>query len=351
MRSLCVSALLCGLFAVASAADPAPESLPPTRITLKQGDATLAEVARALAKASGLTIAVEPRLAAKKSPIDFNGTPLWEALEKTARDAGARIVVESGGRKITLAPRGEYIDVSSISGPFRVSVRSVVGRLLFDSGAPFHDILLDVHWEPRYHVFRIDSNPKIRAAKFEKSNDLITDPAVSRHHPVGASTEMTIRLAGLPRRAAKIDVLAGEFRATVAEKMLTFTFDDLTAAAPVAKTVDRVAAKVKPFTFDETTKTWDVDLELLYPSGGPVFESFEEHKWLRDNRLQLVSPQGKTTNPDSEDVTASGNKVFATYRFKDIANPKAKGWSLVYEAPGPLTEVTVPFKLENIPLP
>ena len=49
-------------------------------------------------------------------------------------------------------------------------------------------------------------------------------------------------------------------------------------------------------------------------------------------------------------MVASGNKVTAIYRFKN-ANPKAKGWSLLYEAPGPLVEVTVPFKLENIPVP
>ena len=107
---------------------------------------------------------------------------------------------------------------------------------------------------------------------------------------------------------------------------------------------------MKPFIFDETTKTWDVELELVYPPGGPEFESFEEHKWLRDNRLQLVSPDGKPVDPDSEDVVASGKTVNATYRFKG-ANPKAKGWSLVYVVPGPLVEVTVPFKLENIPLP
>ena len=50
---------------------------------------------------------------------------------------------------------------------------------------------------------------------------------------------------------------------------------------------DRVTAKLKPLIFDETTKTWDVELELIYPPRRPVFESFEEHKWLRDNRLQL----------------------------------------------------------------
>ena len=207
-----------------------------------------------------------------------------------------------------------------------------------------------VHWEPRYHVFRIDSNPRITTAKYDKSNDLITDPSVTKQYPVGATAEMKIRLVGLPRRAAKIDVVAGEFRATAAEKMLTFQFDNLAGTTAVERKVERVSAKLKPLSFDETTKTWDVELELIYPPGGPVFESFEEHKWLRDNRLQLVSPQGKPFNPDSEDVIASGNTVSATYRFKNV-NPKARGWGLVYEAPGPLVEVTVPFKLENIPVP
>ena len=61
-------------------------------------------------------------------------------------------------------------------------------------------------------------------------------------------------------------------------------------------------------------------------------------------------PEGKPLDPDSEEVLASGKTVSATYRFKG-ANPKAKGWGLVYVVPGPLVEVTVPFKLENIPLP
>ena len=147
-------------------------------------------------------------------------------------------------------------------------------------------------------------------------------------------TEMTVRLAGLPRRAAKIDVVAGEFRATAAKSMLTFKFDNLASTSPIEKKTDGVTARMKPFSFDETTKTWDVELELRYPPGGPEFESFEEHKWLRDNRIQLVSPQGKPVDPDSEEVLASGKSVSATYRFKGT-NPKAKGWSLVYVVPGP----------------
>lgn len=342
--------------AVTGAAEPGPAALPPTRITLKQSDSTLADVATALAKASGLAVTAEPDVAKVRCPIAFNGTPLWEALEKAARDADARIVVADGGRRIAFARRGgskptrEIKEVTATSGPFRITVRTVTGRLLLDSGAAVHEVQLLVHWEPRYPVFRIDSSPKILAAKFDRSSDLIPDVGAARHHPTGATTEMTVRLAGLPRRAAKIDVLAGEFRATAAKSMLTFKYDNLAAALPIEQKTGGVSARMKPFTFDETTKTWDVELELAYPPGGPEFESFEEHKWLRDNRIQLVSPESKPLDPESEEVLARGKTVSATYRFKG-ANPKAKGWSLVYVVPGPLIEVTVPFKLENIPLP
>jgi len=354
LRRLALAILLVAGFLLAAsvAADPAPMALPATRITLKQSDSTLADVVIALSKASGLTITAEADIARMKCPVAFAGAPLWEALEKVARDTDAKLVVSEadGGRAIALARRGASKEVSAASGAFRLTARTVTGRLLLDSGTTIHELMLLVHWEPRYHVFRIDANPKIIAAKFDKSNDLITDATITRQYPTSAIAEMKIRLAGLPRRAGKIDVIAGEFRATAAEKMLTFQFDDLTGRDAITKKLDQVTAKLKPLAFDETTKTWDVDLELVYPPGGPVFESFEEHKWLRDNRLQLISPQGKPLKPDSEDVVASGDMVSATYRFKS-ANPKMKGWSLVYEVPSPLVEATVPFKLENIPVP
>ena len=92
---------------VASAApEPGPAILPPTLITLKQTDATLGDVAAALTKSSGITIAAEPDVARARCPISFNGTPLWEALERAARDASAKLVVTDGGRRIAFARRG-----------------------------------------------------------------------------------------------------------------------------------------------------------------------------------------------------------------------------------------------------
>jgi hypothetical protein len=339
--------LIFGPFIAAAAQSLAP-ALPPTKVTFKQSDATLSDVAAALAKTSGIAIDVDPQLAKKKCEVAFADTAFWDALEQAAKATDAKLVLLENGRKVQLAPRGQSKVVSAAAGPFRVAAKSVTGRALLDYGVTFHEVQLDVHWEPRYPVFRIDTNPKITKATDDKGNSLLTDPAITRHHPTGALTEMKVRLTGLPREARKIALLEGEFRATAAEKLLTFKFDNPATKTPVTKTEDRVTITLKPLAFDDTTKTWDVNLELEYPAGGPVFESFEEHKWLRDNRLQLVTA-GKPTDPESEDVVASGRKVTATYRFK--MNPMAKGATLVYQAPGPLVELTVPFKLQNIPVP
>jgi hypothetical protein len=344
-----VFALISGCAIAAAMADSPAAKLAPTRIRLKQTDATLADAGQALAKASGMMIEVDPRIARLSSKLAFTDVPFWDALEQIARDADAKIVIQDDGRKLRLEPRGPSNLVSAVSGPFRVVARNVIGRALLDAGATFHDILLDVHWEPRYPVYRIDTVPTIKSAKDDKGNNLLADSSISFQHPSGASAELRVKLTGLPRAAGKIAVLEGVFRATAAEKLLTIKFDDLTAKSAVTKTQDRVSIVLKPLTYDDSTKAWTAELELTYPEPHPVFQSFEEFKWLRDNRLQFVVA-GKPVEPSSEEVAASGRHVTATYRFKGV-NPAAKGTSLVLQAPGPLVELTVPFKLQNIPVP
>jgi hypothetical protein len=160
---------------------------------------------------------------------------------------------------------------------------------------------------------------------------------------------MSVGLTGLTRDSRKVAVLAGDFRAVAAEKMLTFTFADPPAKLPATKTLDRVTATLKRV--ERIGDAWEVELDLLYPEGQPVFESFEEQRWLRDTRVRLISPDRKAFDPDNEEVTAGGRRVTATYRFKGPVTPAAKGWSVVCETPGPLTELTVPFELQGVPLP
>ncbi|MBA4066219.1 MAG: hypothetical protein C0501_21390 [Isosphaera sp.] len=337
------------LAAGVAAAQPA---VTPTPVTLKKDAAPLGEVAAGLSKApAGVAVTAGPRVVKETVPARFDGVPFWEALETAADRAKARLVVRDGGKTVALEPRPGGREVSAVSGPFRVVPRAVTGRLLLDGGGPVHEVELDVHWEPRMPVYRIDSQPKVTKAADDRGAALTAEAGSSRHHPAAAVTDLKVRLTGLTRDSKRIGVLAGEFRATAAAKLLTVPFGDLSGTFPQTRTVDGVKVLVR--SFKKVGPTWDAEVELTYPDGHPHFESFEEQKWLRDTRLRLVDPTAAAWDADSEDVVAAGRAVAATYRFKVLANanPTAKGWSLVCETPAPLAEVTVPFVLKDVPIP
>jgi hypothetical protein len=348
MRSVLFVFLAAGL----AVAQPAPTGIKPTAVTFEKANATLGEVAAELSKSpAGVLVGVESGLLKAKCPADFDSTPFWDALETAADRTRTRLALHDGGRNVTLEPAAARREISAVSGPFRMVARTVTGRLLVESGTAYHEIQLDVHWEPRVSVFRIDSNPKVTKAEDDRGKALTADHGMSRHFPTAALTDMKVRLAGLTRESKRIAVLAGEFRATAAERMLAIPFKTLAGKFPATQTAEGVKVVLKSFA--KVAGFWEAELEMAYPEGHPNFESFEEQKWLRDTRLRLVGPDGKPFEPDNDDVIASGRNVAATYRFKLLStmNPTGKDWSLVLETPGPLKEVTVPFTLKNIPLP
>jgi hypothetical protein len=347
-RFLLTTPLVFLITIVAVATQPPTPTIAPTLITFQKQDATLGSVAAALSKASGIPISIPPAEARSKCPAAFAGVPFWEALEHTARDTGMKIVLLEKGTKMGLEPRGMCREIATVSGPFRIVAKQVIGRALLDLGANFHEISLEVNWEPRIPVFRIDTQPRITKVTDDRGVGLTATTSSANSYPTEAVTDMKIKVNGLTRESKQIGLLAGEFRVTAAEKILVFKFD-LTGKMPISKIQNDVKASVKGIA--KPDNSWEVVVELLYPENHPPFESFEAQKWLRDNRLQLVSPDGKPTEPENEEIAATGRRVVATYRFPGTINPLAKGWSLIYETPSPLMEFKVPFELKNIPIP
>jgi hypothetical protein len=339
-------AMSAGLVAVAGQ-PPAPV-LAPSRHSIKQPDGTLGEIAAGLAKASGIAISIPPTASRVKCPVNLHETSFWEVLEHVARETGMKVVLQEHGTKVALEPRGPSREVVAVSGPFRIAATQVVGREMLDLGVTFYEVHLLVNWEPRIPVFRIEAQPRITKILDDRGVGLSVPLPSASTYPTEALTDMKVKVQGLVRESKSIAVLAAEFRVTAAERMLAFRFDSL-AKLPQSKTQDRVAATLKGV--NRIDKFWELEMEVAYPEGHPVFESFEEQKWLRDNRMLLISPQGKPIEPESEEIAAHGRRIHATYRYPAAINPAANGWSLVYETPGPLVEVKVPFELRNIPLP
>jgi hypothetical protein len=349
----------CLLLVLAAAVLPADDeerfAIPPRLVKMEMANSTLGKVAPELARKSGIPFTFPPEAAGQTCDGVYNEKPFWFALEMVASQTGNRIVLSDHGRKIALEPRGKSYEVSSVHGAFRVVARQVVGRFVFDSGTAFHEVHLDIHWEPRLPVFRLDSIPKMTRAVADKGTALPAISADSRSQPTGAVHAATIRLGGITREAKRIATIEGNFTVTASETMLAFTFDDLTkgktaSALPVK---EKVSATLKRVEKDE--KTWEFEIELNYPPNLPKFESFES--WTFDNRMRLFSPDAaKSFAPDDHEILTQGSKVTAVYRFKESAakglvNPASKGWKLVYEAPSPPLEFTVPFELKDLPLP
>lgn len=281
----------------------------------------------------------------------FNDKPFWFALEMMASQTGNRIVIGEGGRKIALEPRGKAYEVSSIHGAFRIVAKQVVGRLHLESGTVSHDVLLDVHWEPRFPVFRLDSAPKIDSITDDRGVKLDAASGGSKSQPVGYTHSTSVRINGITREPKRIANISGNFTITASPKMLSFECADLTkgkSAVDLPKQAG-VAAVLKSVEKDDDT--WEYRLELDYPPNLPKFESFES--WTHLNRLRLIGPGNKSFVPDDSEVLTQGSRITATYRFKEkpgLVNP-TKDWRVIYEAPAAPIEFTVPFELKDIPLP
>lgn len=336
------------------AEEPPKFAIPPRLVKMEMPNSTLGKVMPAFSRQTGIPVEFPAAAAGETCDAIFNEKPFWFALELMADQTGNRISLRDDGRKIVLVPRGKSREVSSIHGAFRTVARQVVGRYLLDEGTAFHEVHLIVHWEPRFPVFRIDSRPAITKAQDDRGTALTSAAGGAGTQPVGAMHTAVVRLNGVSREAAEIATLAGSFRVTASEKMLPFRFDNLTAkASATVPAQEKVEAVLKSFAKDEDT--WVAEIELTYPPEIPEFESFET--WAAGNRLRLIAPDpSKTFEPNSYAVNALGRKVSGTYYFKEdpakgLANPAAKGWSLVYEAPSTPVEFTVPFELKDIPLP
>ena len=355
MRITAGTTLILGAVSVLCAAEP-PRSLPPTEVTRKKAPIVLGGLAQELADKSGVPIAVAPSLLKVKCDIGYSGVPFWSALQLAADATGSRVVLHEGGRKVELVPRGRSREVVATSGAFRVTAHQVVGRALLDQGITVHEVHLLVNWEPQIRVYRIDALPTISKVTDVPGSKIVADSGGAQVLPLDSTSEMKVRLTGLSRTSDRITSLTGTFTVTATEKLLNFTFLAPAGKLPAAQKNAGVTATLKRV--QKKDDTWEVAIDVTYPPDQPVFESFQGEWWLRDNRLTVRDPKGKSFVIEDYEIPMPDNSrpLTVIHRFKEdpktgLGNPTAPGWSLVYETPAPLVEVKVPFELKDIPLP
>ncbi len=341
MRPLAILAVL------AIMADPARgQPIPPTRLS---GDLTTAVSKQfaQLAKGSNLKVqlgAIDPNL----SLDDLKSPTFWEALEAYAAKSDARLVVNGAAGTISFA-KSKSRTAASLDGAFRVAVQGVTAKNDDATGDTTYSLALDVQWEPRFPVFRIDAQPRIANAKDDRGTALTVRAAAVKSAVAGYAHTADVRIDGLARPAKAIANLAGEFTVTASPKMLAFEFADLTKL-PATVEIDGVKATLQPV--KKRDEVWELSVVVEYPNDPPAFESFES--WTNRNALRLAAPNGRAVaEPENQDAGTNGRTVRAAYRYAfkaaDLAN--RAGWKVVYEAPAPLVEFPVKFHLKEIALP
>ncbi len=330
---------------------PAGEPIPATLVKLNRPTGNLGEVLKEFTVQTGVVVDASAFDPATPCGVDFDGTSLWKALEFIAEKARARIVLGQNGRRVSLVKSSGRRVPSSVDGAFRVVVKEVQCKTDFESGKSVVDVVLDIHWEPRIPVFRIDSQPSITALSADAGAPK-TVTARAKTPPNGRSFTTAVRIEGIPRSATVIRQLAGEFTVTATPRMLRFDFPDLMNPKAIALPEQSgVIAALKPI--QKLDNSWEFPVELTYPAR-PEFESFES--WVTENRLQLIDPTGRAVEPADFDIPDQGRRVSALYRFpaepaKHGIPANRKGWTAVYYAPAPLVEFSVKFDLKDIPLP
>lgn len=327
---------------------PPPGPFPPTLVTSPPAQIDLGTVLGALRGQGGAAVDAVGIPPQTPCPTSFDRQPVWAALEEVARKVNARITLAQQGRRVNLAPRGDLTPTPAfVDGAFRVAVRSVVSRLDFDAGTRIAEVTLDLHWEPRLTVFRVDAQPVIETVTDDRGTKYAVAPVSARVPPTGAMHTTTIRVPNVPRSATKLANLAGTFTVTATDHYLSLRFSELPAGQPATQERDGVRATVHPpRKLDDVI---ELRVVLDYPELHPAFESFES--WTAGNRLRLVSPGGKVVEPTDYANQEAGRRAVCEYRFPASVVGDLKGWSLTYDTPAPLREFPVRFALVDIPLP
>lgn len=271
--------------------------------------------------------------------VEFRSNDCWAVIDEVLEPNGLTLVPTGTGNRFSLVGKASGESrYAHAAGPFRTVVKRVSGKWDVESDAVSTEVTLALHWEPRLAVFRVGG---LKVADGSADG--------SKANVVGHQHALVVKVP-TKRERKSVDV-AGSVIVTVAEKRLRFAFDRL--GGKVEKTRDGVTVTLSRF--ERKDDLVEVDVSMAYPPGMPVFESFEEECWLRDNVARVISPD-RTQRFESSDfqtrTTRSGATI--TYRFPFDARKgqtPGAGWTLEIETPSPLREYAVPFSLTGIPLP
>ncbi len=295
--------------------------------------------------------------------LDLDQVAFWPALDAIAQAAGCGVsTYQSDGQValVTSAPRPAPVVYQGI---FRIVAKKI--RVAQDAEAGTHTctVTLDIAWEPRFEplYFELAAVQALFSADRNKEEFQASADGQGKINVAGRNAlEVDVPLPAARRSAAKIASLAGHIKLTGPGKMLTFRFAPLKVFKKgedhLEQTQEDVSVRLEAV--KASSSLWSVYIDIRNPPGNPQFESYQS--WLSNNRISLEKGDGPRRTiwqprPGDELVekeTAAGANI--VYGFPISAKEK-KGqpsdWALIYQTPGRIVEIDVPFRFKDLPLP
>ncbi len=349
------------LVAPAPAAPRTPsEDLQPRLVTLKSRSTSLDEALREVAKQTGMEVADRRQVkAAGKLSVDLERVPFWQAVDAIARAADAAVSLYQADAPVSLVD-GPYRALPvGYSGVFRSVVKQIAVMRDLATGAHTCTVRLEVAWEPRLQPFFLDRGPG--SVSYTSGGREVTVPlADAGRIDVHGRTflDLPLRFPAPARSVPRLAGLKGKFSLVTPGKMLTFTFDRLTAIRKPSQALkqEQEGVTVRLTRLSPDDDPWDVGIALDYPPAGPRFESYQS--WLVNNEIVLEKKRGKGVRRQPLQGGVQVNRstyphaaILYYFDNKGGALGKPADWKLVYRTPGRIVSVPGRFEFSGLPLP
>jgi len=337
-----------------------------TRVTLSVKDRPLLEVLAELEKLSGNKIV--PRLHAvddmavddqPKITLSVKDVPFWQALDQVLDQAHVTIdifALDDNGRPLKsvvvmapLGPQAPKAPRSSYHGAFRFEPISVTSRRgLADPAESGLQVLLETQWEPRLSPITMSFPRDSLQAKYDDATK--AGSARQGSELLGtrqAGSRFPLHLDLPPRKAGRIEKLAGTLKVLLPGSVETFRFGPLPGAGKFKEkkgeatvTVDRVA---------KNADAWEVYLRLKFDDAAGALQS-HLLDWVEDNPAWLEAPDGKKVLPGTYQPTQEGESEYGVAYLFPLEGD-IQGYTFVYSTPAALVEKSIPFEIKDLELP
>jgi len=329
----------------------------PSRVTIEGKGIRLSEAIQQLQKQSKnlMTDLRDPSGAGTTNPaldLEIRDQPFFEALGIIARKGGVSLNYATGDGSIGLMEGAATgTPVREMSGPFMITLTRIGLFREVTTGVSSANVQLEVAWEPRLRPMLL----ALKADKLEVIDDRgkPVPPQIDKEatevvlRPENPSAEINLSLAAPDRAARKLASLKLTADVTIPAGIKTFRFPNLTEEGAI-RTIGEVRVSLKGTEVEENV--WKVNVELAYPGGGPVFQSYQQG--LFNNRIWLQKADGSKFEQNGGFSTATSGEGVLGFEYEFVDAPGKPGdYQLVYETPSKIITIPVQVTFKDVILP